>query len=445
MRITPGYSRYNLLLMTAVVLFITGSCSVTRTVADDTKNMAYLYNPVSNPFNARFRVFNDTGNQSVLSVKLFTDELFFTEANPTGEPLASMTVTVRLFNDSQGGVLADTAFVDNQFNKKIVQPEIIIDIPLRTFNGFEYTAEIRIIDNFTRRIVQSFVKFNRLSEYTAYNFKVINPATGTEVFSPVVTGSDFVSLRYPSRQVDTIFVLSYSYFDFIPHAPSMMLPDRTPGREPDQIVTVALNDTLPFMFPSRGIYLCSIDSNVYEGYTFFNFGEEYPGLSRAENMIEPLAYLATADEMKALRSAEKPKMAIDEFWLGRSSNIERSRELLRIYYNRVIFANHYFTSYKEGWRTDRGMIYIMYGPPDKVYKGPASEEWGYSKPVIRSTWGTRYKLKEDMLWFTFRHNPGRFTANDYYLVRTDAPTYWDQAVSNWRKGIVFRLDNPEDF
>lgn len=433
------------MVLTAIVALAAISCGVTRTVETDSRDVSYLYNPASNPFNARFRVFNEPGSSSTLSVKLFTDELFFTEANPTGEPLASLTVTVRLYNDSQGGVLADTAFVDNQFNRKLVSPEIIIDIPLTTFDGFDYTAEVRIIDNFTRRIVQSFVKFNRLSEYVANNFRVISAVTGTELFTPVVTSHDFVHLRYPRKDVDTIYILTYKYFDYIPHPPSMLLPERTPEREPDRKIPVALNDTLPFMFPSRGIYLCTIDSNVYEGYSFFNFGDEYPGITRPENMIEPLAYLATPDEMTALRSAEKPKMAVDEFWLARTTNIERSRELLRIYYNRVIFANHYFTSYKEGWRTDRGMMYIMYGPPDKVYKSPSAEEWGYKKPVVKSTWGTRYKLKEEMLWFTFRHNPGRFSSNDYYLVRNDAPTFWDQAVSNWRKGIVFRLDNPEDF
>ncbi|MBE0674059.1 MAG: GWxTD domain-containing protein, partial [Bacteroidales bacterium] len=430
----------------AAVIAIAGSCRATRPAQADPKDVSYLYNPLNNPFNPRFRIFNESSDVSTLSVKLFTPELFFTEANPTGVPLASLTITVRLYNDSQGGVLADTAFTEHQLNKNLVGEAVIFEIPLTTYDGFEYTAEVRIIDNVTRRMVQAFVKFDRMSEYSSYNFKVRDHISGNEVFTNVLRKDEYVNLIYPGKKIDTVYVHYYSYFNYIPHPPSMMLPERTIGREPVRTIPVAWSDTLPIMFPGRGIYLCSIDSSVLEGYTFFNFGEEYPELTRPETMIGPLEYIATAEEMALLRSAEKPKMALDEFWINRSTNIEKSRELLRIYYNRVLFANQYFTSYKEGWRTDRGMIYILYGPPDKVYKGSAGEEWGYKKPVVKSTWGTRYKLKEEYLWFTFRQKPGRFTTNDFYLNRDDAtPTYWDQAVTNWRKGIVFRLDNPEDF
>ena len=37
------------------------------------------------------------------------------------------------------------------------------------------------------------------------------------------------------------------------------------------------------------------------------------------------------------------------------------------YYRRVRFANEEFTQYKDGWKTDRGMIYILFGPPNQVF------------------------------------------------------------------------------
>lgn len=92
------------------------------------------------------------------------------------------------------------------------------------------------------------------------------------------------------------------------------------------------------------------------------------------------------------------------------------------------------------------MIYIIYGPPDKVYKTSDGENWGYRKPVVKSSWGGRYSVKEDYLFFNFKKRESIFSDNDYYLSRSESlVTYWDQAVMNWRKGIVFRLDNPEDF
>ena len=85
-------------------------------------------------------------------------------------------------------------------------------------------------------------------------------------------------------------------------------------------------------------------------------------------MIEPLAYLASQDELDTLRFALKQKMALDDFWIKMGGNVDKARELIRIYYTRVLYSNFYFSSYKEGWRSERGMIYIIYGPPDKVYK-----------------------------------------------------------------------------
>ena len=88
--------------------------------------------------------------------------------------------------------------------------------------------------------------------------------------------------------------------------------------------------------------------------------------------------------MADLRSAVKPKAALDDFWIKCGGNVDKARELIRIYYTRVLYSNYYFTSYKEGWRSERGMIYIIYGPPDKVYKTSEGESWGYKKPMIKS-------------------------------------------------------------
>jgi len=92
------------------------------------------------------------------------------------------------------------------------------------------------------------------------------------------------------------------------------------------------------------------------------------------------------------------------------------------------------------------MIYIIYGPPDKVYKTSEGESWGYRKQVVKSSWGGRYSVQEEYLFFNFKKKESAFSDNDFYLSRSETlVTYWDKAVSSWKKGIVYRLDNPEDF
>jgi GWxTD domain-containing protein len=224
----------------------------------------------------------------------------------------------------------------------------------------------------------------------------------------------------------------------------MLLPEKTLDYDPLKVVAIPYSDTLPMMFPKEGIYLCSIDRNIKDGFTLLNLGPAFPKFTTPEVMIEPLVYLASGDEMADIKSAVKPKAALDDFWIKCGGNIDKARELIRIFYTRAMYANYYFTSYKEGWRSERGMIYIMYGPPDKVYKTADGESWGYKKPVLRSRWGGRFSVTDSYLYFTFKKRENIFSDNDFYLSRSETlVTYWDKAVASWRKGIVFRLDNPK--
>ena len=48
-------------------------------------------------------------------------------------------------------------------------------------------------------------------------------------------------------------------------------------------------------------------------------------------MIKPLAYLASEEEMSQMLSSARPKVALDEFWIKCGGNIDKSRELIRIF------------------------------------------------------------------------------------------------------------------
>ena len=278
-----------------------------------------------------------------------------------------------------------------------------------------------------------------------YNFRAQGHFDKNELFSPVLKINEYINLVYSGATPDSLFISYYKPFRETPDPPSMLLPEKELDYEPEKVGAIPYSDSIPMMFPREGIYLCSVGRDIREGYTFLNLGTTYPAMTTPEVMIEPIAYLASQDEVAAIRSSLKPKISLDDFWIKCGGNVDKARELIRIYYTRVLFSNYYFTSYKEGWRSERGMIYIIYGPPDKVYKTAEGENWGYRKPVVKSSWGGRYSVSEDYLFFNFKKRENIFSENDYYLSRSENPvTYWDQAISSWRKGIVFRLDNPED-
>jgi hypothetical protein len=86
-------------------------------------------------------------------------------------------------------------------------------------------------------------------------------------------------------------------------------------------------------------------------------------------------------------------------------------------------ANALFTSYKEGWKTDRGMIYTVMGPPVSMTKEADSETWIYQSAG-----------SED-LRFVFKKISNIFSNNHYELFRDksyDRP--WFLAIDRWRKG-----------
>ncbi len=433
------------LLISGILLASVFSSCKTTQQAVDYKDLSYLYNPTKSPINPRYNVVNQTDESSVLSVRFSTSDLFFSEANPQGVPTAAVLLTVKLYSMSQGKTLADTTVLNLSIVKVTGKQEYIFNIPLKVEKSAEYLVEIKILDRLRLIVAQDFVQFNTLSYNNRYNFRVQGHSDKNELFSPVLRIDEYVNLVYSRGHVDSLFISFYKPFIEVPDPPSMLLPEKTLDYEPTQVVAIPYSETLPIMFPREGIFLCSVDRSIKDGFTFLNFGTTYPKLTTPEVMIAPLSYLASVDEMTELRSAVKPKAALDAFWIKCGGNVDKARELIRIYYTRTLYSNYYFTSYKEGWRSERGMIYIIYGPPDKVYKTSDGESWGYKKPVIKSRWGGRFTVTDSYLFFNFKKRKNNFSDNDFYLSRSETlVTFWDKAIASWRKGIVFRLDNPKD-
>lgn len=429
--------------LTAIsVAILTASCYVSKP-ATDTKDMSYLYNPSKNVFTPYISVYNEDSETSVLAISLRRSDFYMSEANSRGIPLASLLLSVRLYDNTLGGELADTSTYRYDLTTDDIGGGYTFHVPLKAYDGKSYTAAVKLIDLVRQRTVQTFIDFERTGRYSGLNYRLRDHFSHRELVSHVVRVDQYVNILSPLLKPDTLWIFYYSPVTGIPAAPSTVLPEVTMAPEPDLIVPVPYSDTLPMMFPREGIYLISVDSLVREGLSLYNFGVDHPSMTSPQTMIPPLAYIATPEEMDTLLTSDKPKLALDNFWLARTGSIERSKELIRIYYNRTLFANYYFSSYKAGWLTDRGMMYIIYGPPDKVYKNADGESWGYRKPPHKSRWGERYSVEDQYLWFNFRKEKNIFSDNDFILNRASTPvSYWDIAVTRWREGKVFRLDNP---
>jgi GWxTD domain-containing protein len=149
----------------------------------------------------------------------------------------------------------------------------------------------------------------------------------------------------------------------------------------------------------------------------------FPEVTTAPDLIQPLIYLTSSIERKNLYNAASPKKAIDQFWLDAANGQQATaRQLIRTYYGRVSAANRLFSTYKAGWMTDRGMLYVVMGPPDVVYRTSTEERWLYRQPELGTS------------TYVFRAKPSTFAPEHYELVRRpEHEMLWYAAVEQWRK------------
>lgn len=107
---------------------------------------------------------------------------------------------------------------------------------------------------------------------------------------------------------------------------------------------------------------------------------DYPLVTRLGDLVEPLVYLAEPGEVEALRAFEGGpglRAAFDRFWGDRLDDRRVASSTVRTYYERVEEANRLFATQKEGWKTDQGMVYVLFGPPSYVETTPTREVWTY--------------------------------------------------------------------
>jgi GWxTD domain-containing protein len=101
---------------------------------------------------------------------------------------------------------------------------------------------------------------------------------------------------------------------------------------------------------------------------------------------QEVVYIITDKERAAfqkLTTDEERDKFIKQFWERRNPNPGSARNKFKEeHYRRIAYANEHFATSRPGWQTDRGHMYIVYGPPDEIDSHPANqpypfEEWKY--------------------------------------------------------------------
>ena len=117
---------------------------------------------------------------------------------------------------------------------------------------------------------------------------------------------------------------------------------------------------------------------------------------------EEVPYIITDEEratFKKFSTDDEREQFIEQFWERRNPNPNSpENEFKEEYYRRIAYANERYASGFPGWKTDRGRIYIMYGPPDEIESHPSGgsynrtqeEGGGETSTYPFETWRYRY-------------------------------------------------------
>lgn len=409
------------------MLILTAGCIEMQRNVSTRERVITGYNPYDEMLHPDLLIYHESEEQSRLYNRIKVNEFMFNRANRKDRYEAKMRIHYRIYDSpsEKKPRLENNATItlDSMHRNTYLTSYLKVKEPL---NG-KYFMEVKVEDMLQGASVTKELIFDKSSEFNASNYLLVYADNQRPLFLNVVDKNEKIYLRYRGKTPDKIFI---SYFsETVPIAPPPFSKSNAGLLSLENQDTKKIKNLQkdPFSLEKEGVYFIRVDTAANKGVPVYNFGEHYPRIETPSQMLGPLRYLLSTQEYRKLKSRKNLKLAIDNFWLGLTSSMKDARQLIKIYYTRVTFANLYFTSLTQGWKTDRGMIYTVFGPPHMVKKGFEYEKWVY---------GDRQGL--DNVSFHFRKIDTPLSPNHYVLERKIAfEKFWSKAVETWRKGKVY--------
>lgn len=421
--------------MTLFALFAGGCASTEQTAStpESTAFLASLYNPSRLSLHPDYAVYHESDQFTVLYIRIYPSELRFNEANEEAEYRSLMSLNyqlIQLDDPTREGAILDSATVTYKLRVQDEdKPAFFASLNIPVSSGGHYLLRLQATDLNRGSIGLEYLYVDKTNPFSAQNFKVISMYSGYPKFMNFFLPGEKFNVRYRDPEADSIHVEYFSLRSELPRPPITATGDYTISTTPDTSYVFPLVDTAYYDFQKEGMYLVRVDPEREEGLPLFNFGGSFPQVKSPRELMEPLFYLSTMAEYRDLRTEPNRKLAVDNFWLRMGNSVERSRELIRVFYNRVVYSNLYFTSNKEGWKTDQGMIFILFGPPNRIQMTGTGERWYYFA-----------RRRSKAVEFRFDRQPDAFyTQHLVWVKTTESQVYWNEAVRSWRNGKVYSM------
>jgi GWxTD domain-containing protein len=358
-------------------------------------------------------------NENVLYKRPDTSQSFYAE----------LRVTYKLLLEQKSRKIIDSSsylIVDRFGGENVSVKSLVSKFNLRAFAGTNYYLDIEVFDLNRHIRYNKGLNIYKENKFSAQNFLVTR--NDSVAFKNNFLKGQRVVIRTAVTNLNELTVDCFTR-EFGPALPpfSVKPPDELKYR-PDSVFKVYLvSGSVTITMPEKGFYHVKAFAGIKQGVSLFTYDLTFPGVASSEEMTSCTRYIMSREEFDKCMGSDDKKSAIDNFWLALGGSNERARELLRRYYGRVKEANKYYTSYTQGWKSDRGMIFIVFGPPTNLRISKKDEIWVYGNESNPSS-----------LRFIFNKTPNPFSDNDFILERSVFyKEAWFTAVDYWRQGQVY--------
>lgn len=395
------------------------------------KEQNRTYSKEDNNLEASMFLYHSDSLNSQLYYNINNSQLIYKRTDTTSNFKASVKVFYKMlpYADSKTFFDSATVYINDKSEKEPQTKYLTGYIPLKINVSQPSYIELTISDVNGKRHGIHYIKCDKKNPYAQQNYIFLGSGGSIYFSNKIEKGSDIVvnngRVTFKKARVD-FFANDYS----LPPPPFSQKESLPYPSIPDSTFYVNSYDghSIPLKIAKQGIYFIRLDSSVNStGCTIMGVEQYFPKVLSHEQMIAATRFIMNKDEYQKLINAPDKQAAIDNFWLTLGGAQERAKELIKRYYNRIQDANTFFTSHLEGWKTDMGMVYIVFGPPAKTYKTQQMETWVYGNE------GT-----PNSATFRFEKISNPFSDNNYKLIRNQAyRDPWYLAVNNWREGHVY--------
>lgn len=420
----------NLKFILIAFLLVFVSCNTNKPRSrEKTYNKPYHKEKTDNELQANLFLYHGINNTSFLYYKINNAQLLYKKIDTNQYFSSRIRVSYKFMSKANDRQIIDsgTVYIEDKNPGQPQTRDLTGYIPFTVNDGQDSYLELFVQDLFGKRNQTYYIHCDKQAIYTQQNF-LFQSANKDILFTNKIETGTTIEVSNSRATFSKARIDFFANDNSLPPPPFSQKEPMLYPAIPDSTFYISAADGHNFSLKiaNRGIYFIRLDSSNNGGCLLLGVEQNFPKVQSHAQMIASSRFIMSKDEYQKLIDATDKQAAIESFWLGLAGSQDRAREMIKHYYGRVQEANRFFTSHIEGWKTDMGMVYIVFGAPTKTYKTTDMETWVYGQE------GT-----PNSVTFRFDKINNPFSDNCFKLQRgVQFKDPWTIAAQNWREGRV---------